>query len=264
MAGIGLFFSCSATKKAARQASLPAGSYITVTPKTKSAELDSLKTVLTALNSSAISDFTTLKAKVKMDYEGDNQSINATANIRMKKDSLIWISVTGLLSVEGARLMVTPDSVILMNKLKHNVVRRPIAYLATIAHLPISFSDMQDIILGNPLFTGGKIKGYQHQGTSWSADIENELFNSFVQLMQAPEAISMTRNTLKQQDQKVTRSCDLVYKDYQVFTGLRLATDRKITLEDQKKINIELQFKEVNFNQPLTFPFSIPKNYKQL
>src|SRR2546423_13162425 len=40
-------------------------------------------------------DFTTFSGKVKIDYEGKENSDQATAYIRMQKDSLIWISLTG-------------------------------------------------------------------------------------------------------------------------------------------------------------------------
>jgi len=36
----------------------------------------------------------------------------------MQKDSIIWVSLTGLLGIEGYRMIVNKDSVKLMNKLK--------------------------------------------------------------------------------------------------------------------------------------------------
>jgi outer membrane lipoprotein-sorting protein len=37
---------------------------------------------------------------------------------------------------------------------------------------------------------------------------------------------------------------------------------RKITFAEKKKLDVRLEFKQYNFNEDLTFPFSIPKNYK--
>jgi len=41
------------------------------------------------------------------------------------------------------------------------------------------------------------------------------------------------------------------------------STYRKIAVAEKARLDIELTFKQYSFNEPLNFPFSIPKNYKQ-
>ena len=62
--------------------------------------------------------FTTFSAKIDVDYQGtDGKKYNVNANLRMYKDSVIWISVTGLFGIEGLRAYITKDSVKILNKL---------------------------------------------------------------------------------------------------------------------------------------------------
>lgn len=230
----------------------------------QSAELDSLRSVLEGLDSQRISRFTTLKAKVKLDYSTDDQSAGATASIRLKKDSMIWISLTGPFAIEGYRIMIRPDSLILMDKLKHTVIRRPVSYLEEIARMPINFGDMQNIILGNPIFTKGEIRSYRHNRNRWYAALQGSVFKSFIAVISNPHRLMLKSNKIEQVDNGVKRSCSLGYNNYETVDSIRMAMDRKIKLQDKKTTNIKLQFKEAQFNRPLSFPFSIPKSYEEL
>src|SRR5215831_13568722 len=69
-----------------------------------------VKNIISNLNKNRI-DFTTFTAKVKVDYEGKENNDQATAYVRIQKDSIIWISITGALGIEGIRAYITKDSV---------------------------------------------------------------------------------------------------------------------------------------------------------
>jgi len=263
-----LMLSCSTSRKAQHiQKKLQqndSSRVVKVTPGMHSKELDSLYRVLRALDSQKIQKFTTLKAKVKLDYSTPDNSAGASASIRMKKDSVIWVSLTGPFAIEGFRIMIRPDSLVLMDKLKHTVTRRPISYLEEIAKMPISFQDMQNIILGNPLFTKGVLRSYRHNRNRWYAALQGEVFNNFLGVVSSPHKLMLKSNKIEQDQDGIKRSCTLTYGNYESIDSIDMAMDRKIKLQDKKNTDIKLQFKEIIFNQPLSFPFSIPKNYKEL
>ena len=59
----------------------------------------------------------TFSAKVDVKYiDPDGKKYDVNANIRMYYDSVIWVSVTGLLGIEGVRAYITHDSVKLIDK----------------------------------------------------------------------------------------------------------------------------------------------------
>ena len=62
-------------------------------------------------------DFTTFSAKINVDYQGtDGKKYDVNANLRMYKDSVIWISITAIFGIEGLRAYITKDSVKILNK----------------------------------------------------------------------------------------------------------------------------------------------------
>src|SRR4051812_43134633 len=109
-------------------------------------------------------DFTTFTAKVKIEYEGKENSDQATAYVRIQKDSLIWVSLTGALGIEGMRVLINKDSVKLMNKLKKTVQYRSIAYLQELTEVPFDFYSLQDLMVGNPVFLDSNIVSYKSNG----------------------------------------------------------------------------------------------------
>ncbi len=63
-------------------------------------------------------DFETFSAKINTDYEGgDGKKYDVNVFVRMKKDSIIWVSVNGALGIEGMRVLIDKDSVRTLNKL---------------------------------------------------------------------------------------------------------------------------------------------------
>ena len=62
--------------------------------------------------------FDRLNAKLSAEAEIDSTSASFTVTLRMKKDSVIWMSISKL-GIEGARVLITKDSVKLLNRIKN-------------------------------------------------------------------------------------------------------------------------------------------------
>jgi hypothetical protein len=86
-------------------------------------------------------DFNTFSGKIKVDYwDKDGKGPDLTVFLRMKKDSIIWISINAsLLSIEVFRVMITPDSVKVLNKKDKEFQLRSVSYIQEVAHLPFDF-----------------------------------------------------------------------------------------------------------------------------
>ena len=76
-----------------------------------------IKNTLARIDSNRI-QYTTFNSKVNIDYKGgDGKKYDVNANIRMYKDSAIWISANAILGIEAMRVLITKDSVKLLDKL---------------------------------------------------------------------------------------------------------------------------------------------------
>jgi hypothetical protein len=207
--------------------------------------------------------YATFNSKVRVGYQGKEGGDEATAFVRMKKDSAIWISLRGALGIEGFRVLITQDSVKVMNLLKKNVQFRSIAYLQEITDIPFDLATLQDLIVGNPVFIDSNIISYKVNGS-------NELLvlmggKIFKHLLSLDDTdYSLLHSKLDDIEVGRNRTCDITFSDYNNSSGVMFSTRRRISVAEQSKLDIDLDFKQYTFNQPLTFPFNIPKNYKRL
>ena len=204
-------------------------------------------------------DFHTFSAKLKVNYEGsDGKDNDFTAFLRMKKDSAIWVRVeaSALLGIEALRILITPDSVKIFNKLNKEIIFRSVSYLQEMARIPLDFYTLQDLLIGNPIYLDSNIIFYRKEPNVISLMSVGGLFKNYVTLNDGNYTIKHSK--LDDIDVMQPRSCDLTYGDYiQNFS-----TYRKISIAEKWKLDIEFVFKQYNFNENLSFPFTIPKNYK--
>ena len=179
----------------------------------------------------------------------------------MREDSLIWISLTGAFGIEGYRIMIQPDSILLMDKLHHTVIHRSISYLQEIMQIPISFNDLQNIVIGNPIFSQGPISSYKHTHNKWYVSIEGNVFKNFITVIDNNRKLILRHTLLQDSSLTKNRKCDITYNGYQLKDNKRFSETRRILISDKTKLEIKLQYKDYNFGTLLTFPFSIPKSY---
>ena len=207
--------------------------------------------------------FTTFSAKVKVDYSGTENSDNATAYVRMRKDSVIWLSLRGALGIEGFRVLITKDSVKVMNLLKKTIQLRSISFLQEVTELPFDYTTLQDLIIGNPVFIDSNVVSYKtNANNELLVLMVGNLFKHLVTLDNTDYKILHSK--LDDVDAIRNRTCDITFSNYQNVDDRQFATSRSISVAEKSKLDINLDFKQISFNQPTTFPFTIPKNYKRL
>ena len=104
-----------------------------------------------------------------VDYVGgDGKKENANAILRMYKDSVIWIAVTGLFGIEGLRAYITKDSIRIINKLDKIYTGRSVAYVQEVSGLPLNLHSLQELLIGNPVFLDSNIVSYTRSANSVS------------------------------------------------------------------------------------------------
>ena len=208
-------------------------------------------------------EFETFSAKINTDYQSsDGKKYNVTVFIRMKKDDMIWISVNGLLGIEGMRMLIDKDSVRTLNKLDKEYQVRSLDYLQEVAALPLDLRSMQELIIGNPVFMDSTIKSYSINENIISLLSEGDWFRNLVSFHNNDHLILHCK--LDDVDILRNRTCYLNYADYENKKGVNFSTTRNITVTEKTKLDVKLNFKQYEFNETLSFPFSIPKNYKRI
>ena len=202
-------------------------------------------------------------AKLDVDYEdADGKKYNnITTHLRMLKDSVIWVSITAILGIEGLRAVITRDSVKILDKQNKIATLRSVSYLQEVTALPLDLHSMQDLIVGNPVFLDSNILSYRKSPGSISLLSLGEFFKNLLTIGEADKQLQSSK--LDDLNELRNRTCYLTYSDYEKDDGFTFPTKRTISVAEKKKLDIKMNFKQFKFNETLSFPFSIPKNYKR-
>lgn len=206
-------------------------------------------------------EFNTFNAKIKVEYQdskGRNQDL--TAIVRIIKDSTIWISLTAtLFNFEAYRVLITRDSVILLNKQDKEVQYRSLDYLQEVTEIPFDYKTLENLLVGNPVFLDSNIL--------YSKKTENQVLlltvgRYFKHLLSlSPDNYLLMHSKLDDVDMARNRTADITYSNYETKSGFNFSTYREITVSEKNKLDIHLNYKQYEFNKELSVSFNIPKNY---
>ncbi len=116
------------------------------------------------------------KGELQLDMNGNNMSINA--GFRMKRDSALWLSISPGMGITAARVLITRDSVKLVNYIEKYYSLYSISYLQEMLGAPVTLRELQNLMLGLPLFDTATYR-YDSLNFHWAAQTaswSNRLF----------------------------------------------------------------------------------------
>lgn len=261
MVFIALLASCRSTKKI-QTAIAKRDTVAVVNPPTENKKNDTLQWIGAALHriDSNHINFQTFSAKVKVDYtSSDGKNYDVNANVRMYKDSAIWIAVNALLGIDAMRLYITKDSVKLLDKINKTYTARSVDYLQEVTSLPLDLNVLQDLIIGNPVFLDSNIVSYSVNNNQIAMLSLGEMFKNLLTLNADDK--TLLHSKLDDADIARNRTADLTYSDYENKKGVLFSTKRRIVVAEKNRLDIKLDFRQYDFNQDVSFPFTVPKNY---
>ena len=258
-----LISSCRSTRKIQSAISVKKDSTEVAKP-TSDPHQDSIKFIKANYNQLLANkiEFETFSAKINTDYEGgDGKKYDVNVFVRMKKDSLIWISVNGAIGIEGMRVLIDRDSVRILNKLDKEYQVRSLEYLTEVAALPLDLRTVQELIIGNPVFLDTNIVSYSTVDNTISLLSEGQWFRHLISMNNNDHLVLHSK--LDDVDILRNRTCFLSYGEYETDKGPKFSTSRTISVTEKNKLDVKLKFKQYAFNETLSYPFSVPKNYKK-
>ena len=208
-------------------------------------------------------DYKTFNAKIKVEYEDNKgKQPDITAVVRIYKDSAIWISLSAtILNFEVYRLLITKDSVILMNIREKEVQYRSIDYLQEVTQIPFGYTTIQDLLVGNPVFFDSTIASYKKMDDKILVSTIGPYFKNLLTL--STDKNLLLHSKLDDVDITRNRTADITYSEYENKAGFDFSTNREITISEKNKVDIRFNYKQYEFNKELSVVFKVPKNYKR-
>ena len=204
-------------------------------------------------------NFTTFYGKAKASFSSPQGSGDATIYIHMQKDSVIWLSINGPLSIELSRVLITRDSVKILDKINKNAEITTIENLQQITRLPFSFDDFQNIIIGKPVVPNDSQIDYDFKNDSVNITATADVIRYFLSFTKNSFLLGESR--MKTFSGSSTVDANIFYNDYQIVNNINFAMQRDVAVTGDMPMELQLNFKDISFNQPQTFPFTISKNY---
>jgi hypothetical protein len=233
-------------------------------PKKQSAEdsISTIKNTMSAIDSRHI-DFKTFSAKIKVDYEDSKGSQpTITAYVRILKDSEIWVSMYAtVFNIEAFRILITKDSVFVLDKLNKEAHLRSFDYLQETTQIPFDFNTLQDLLVGNPIYFEPPVTSYKQVDNKILLATTGKIFKQLLTLNTKDTLILHSK--LDDVDINRNRTADITYDNYDHRDSIDFATYREITVSEKNKLDVRLNFKQYDFNKDLSISFSIPQNYKR-
>jgi hypothetical protein len=205
-------------------------------------------------------DFETCKIKSKVSLNSSKIKQTIPANIHIKKDSIIWVSVS--LGLEAARAIITPDTIQLLDRLNRKTYCTSFKGLSKMFGFDIEFQIFQAALLGNlPIKTNEK-------------DVFSEEI-SYLKLLQERNGIEL-ENRLSKDDKKLylitaanpklKSNMEISYKNFISENQSLIPTLIQILFlsgKDGEKTTIDFEHSKFDFlDRNLRFPFNVPKNYE--
>jgi hypothetical protein len=133
--------------------------------------------------------------------------------------------------------------------------------LTEVTNLPLNLSSLQDLLIGNPVFLDTAIVSYSRTPTTISLHGANQFFKLLYTIGEQDKLLQSTK--LDDIDELRSRTSFLSYSEYSNRTGVLFSEKRTVAVSEKKRLSLELRYKQYAFNETLSFPFSVPKNYRR-
>ncbi|MEE4258699.1 MAG: DUF4292 domain-containing protein [Bacteroidales bacterium] len=222
-------------------------------------------------------DFSYLSAKFNVVYYQGKKKTDLRGQFRIKKDSLTWISLSPALGIEAARILLSNDSVKFINRLNKTYFTGEYNLIDSLLNTSLDYSILEAMILGNELT--------QYDINKFRASIDGGLYRITIQerrkirkylktdevsskvLVQNiwlnPDNFKINKVELKELGDD-NRKLEVMYLNYQEVDGILLPEEIQINISAATPIDINIRFGKTEINEPLRFPFAIPRKYDEL
>lgn len=253
LASIAIITSLFGCKSMQRVATMPSG-----LPRiTTSALLDSVNE----------NSFDLLSAKLGVSHSTEKATQNFGARVRVKKDSVIWVSITPALGIEAIRVVVTPDTIKMLNRLENKYFIESFKKTNDLLQLEITYSMLQSVLLGEfipiygqndyalqPLVDLYTLIADEKVAENTDVDVRVEQRTEF-----DPSIWRVKRTILKNKARNEQILAE--YSDFQLIGSKIFPATMRFRTQGKENVAVDLSWSKIEEKTTLRFPFNVPSKY---
>ena len=206
-------------------------------------------------------NFKTLNIKANAKYEDASQSHSMNADIRIKKNEIIWINIK-ILGFPIAKALITPAKVSYYEKINNTYFEGDFSMLSNWLGTDLDFQKVQNLLLGksiDDLSKGNWISGINDKlfklSQAQTTDISKEFYFEAANFL-------LKKETITQASQN--RALEIQYPSYKEVERIFLPNEINIKAAQKDKISIAIEYKNTTFNENLNYSYAIPSDYKAI
>ncbi|SFR58627.1 DUF4292 domain-containing protein [Maribacter stanieri] len=204
--------------------------------------------------------FKTLSGRVKISYSDGEFTQNVSVSIRMEKDKAIWMSAP----LGIVKAYITPDRVSFYNKLQNEYFDGDFSYLSELLGTDVDFSILQNLLTGQAIVDLREEKydiDISDDSYRLTPKQQGTLYKTLFKV--EPKNFKMALQQLSQPTEK--RLLEITYQNYQILDKEILPNEIMVRAISKDQVNnIDLEFKNLELNGAVNFPYSIPKGFNEI
>ena len=202
--------------------------------------------------------------QMKISLEKEDEKLAFQCYFVNRIDSIIYLNLNRS-GIELARVVLTPDSVIYVNKLEHEYYAGGHEFLRRIFGLPLDFFMVQSLLNGVDFKDFDEsLHRVEEDGRLYYVAPQRSNKQGTVTLMQAIEIGEGGRildNDMT--DLKTMRDVDIKYNDYTLIDSIPFFTSFEVEMESDEMM-MEVAMKNIRFNTPGPTAIRIPESFKEI
>lgn len=222
--------------------------------------------------------FSDLSAKFSAEYTNDKKTTSFSGQIRIKHDSLIWISISPLLGIEMMRVVLTNDSVKYLNRISSTYFLRDFNYMNRLLNKALDFDMVQAFLLGNDFsfYENGKFRAGVENSLYKLSTAERHKLKKYLRQNDTIDNIPIQHIWLDPANFKISqvvikeiekdnRKFEANYSEFEDVNGQLFPTKLSFAIETgESKVSINVSYSKIVIDQHQNFPFRIPENYQPI
>ncbi|TSA24702.1 MAG: DUF4292 domain-containing protein [Bacteroidetes bacterium] len=220
--------------------------------------------------------YTWFNARFSAEYQNAKQKQSFSGQIRIKKDTLIWLSLS-VMGLEGMRLMITQDSIKYINRLNSTYLIGDWYDLNKFLNTNIEYDILQSFLIGNDIsfYEDGKFKASVDKDEYKLSTASRRKIKKYVRKHEDESNILIQNIWLDPVTFKITRAdvkeirrdnikLDATYSSFEMIGVQLFPRDMIYQISAENKILVDVSFSRINIDEPMQFPFKIPGSFTRV
>ncbi|TDQ28706.1 DUF4292 domain-containing protein [Tenacibaculum caenipelagi] len=204
----------------------------------------------------------TLDARLKVNYRSNKEEVGFSVRMKIKKDKIIWLKGTKLITVFKAK--ITPTKVQFYSPYKKNFFDGDFVMLKELLGTDINFQQLQSMLLGEAMMDVKSERqevAIQERSYQLSPKNQSNLFDLFFYVN--PQHFKLNKQSIV--NSVKNQRLDISYPKYHKKNSTLFPERINIKAKENNKFTIiDITTRAVEYNTKVNIDFNIPNGYKEI